>query len=393
MSKILLDHVNAFKEEYLEKATSTTRVHREMTEKTIYKFYKECHLSPPSKILFFRNPFEMVAAEYIARAQDFIHDDDHEEDVRIMVYDQPWYDAGIAITSSIPQDVIESFASMNDEINKRIGPLLSVFARNVYEWVKNEINLEQVFLKLPKEYQNGVSLFKVREYVEKNEEDFIYNLYQLFGGFISSQTDTSYLKKILSVPTMLCLSRLPEYKDKLAKMMTCFDMFMSGGLFLSYKDTCFVSEPHSQLLFDHSGRLHSDTQAAVSWDGYEAYFIANVRVPDHVIKEPHKITAREIENENNQEVRRVMLERYGIDRFIYDCGAVEVQRDEYGILYKKQKNNGMLSFVKVVNGSPEPDGSYRNYILLVPSSVQTAKEGSAWTYYRTPETYNPGIRT
>ena len=393
MSQILLDHVKSFREEYLEKVTSTERVHREKTEKTIRDFYRNCNVDEPSKILFFNNPFEMITAEYIARAKDYIHDDDHEEDIRIMVYDQPWYDAGMEMIGSVPQDVIEAFCSMNEDVNKIIGPLLTVFAREVYQFVKSEINLEKVFLKLPAEYQKDVSLFKVREYVEKNEEDFIYNLYQLFGGFIASHTDTSHLKQILSVPTMLCLSKMPEYKDKFKKMEHCFEMFGTGGLFLGYKDTCFVSEPHSSLLFDYSGRLHSEKKPALAWDGYEAYFIANVRVPDYVVTDPSRITCDEIESQDNQEVRRVMLDAYGLDRFIRDSGAQEVQRDHRGILYKKKKGNGVLSFVKVINGTPEPDGSFKNYILLVPSTTQTALEGVAWSYRRTPETYDPGIRT
>ncbi len=43
--------------------------------------------------------------------------------------------------------------------------------------------------------------------------------------------------------------------------------------------------------------------------------------------------------------------------------------------------------VKVVNSTPEPDGSFKDYFLRVPPTCQTALEAVAWTFDKTPEQY------
>lgn len=49
--------------------------------------------------------------------------------------------------------------------------------------------------------------------------------------------------------------------------------------------------------------------------------------------------------------------------------------------------------VKVVNSTPEPDGSYKDYFLRVPPTITTAHEAVAWTFGKTAETYAPAIET
>jgi hypothetical protein len=70
-----------------------------------------------------------------------------------------------------------------------------------------------------------------------------------------------------------------------------------------------------------------------------------------------------------------MIERFGWDRYAAECGAKIIDQDEkYGTLYGR---NGVAEFLKVVNGSPEPDGSFRNYILPVaPSCEPLPDDGS-----------------
>jgi len=47
----------------------------------------------------------------------------------------------------------------------------------------------------------------------------------------------------------------------------------------------------------------------------------------------------------------------------------------------------------VVNGSPEPDGTFRHYFLQVPATVRSAREGVAWTYGLTEHRYRLAVRT
>jgi len=69
-----------------------------------------------------------------------------------------------------------------------------------------------------------------------------------------------------------------------------------------------------------------------------------------------------------------MIERFGWDRYAAECGAQIIDHDErWGTLFGR---NGQALFLRVVNGSPEPDGSFRNYVLPVgPGCEPLPEEG------------------
>jgi hypothetical protein len=49
--------------------------------------------------------------------------------------------------------------------------------------------------------------------------------------------------------------------------------------------------------------------------------------------------------------------------------------------------------VKVVNSTPKPDGTYKDYFLRVPPTVRTAREAVAWTFDLDPTVYAPVLET
>ena len=142
-------------------------------------------------------------------------------------------------------------------------------------------------------------------------------------------------------------------------------------------------------------QLHCDDGPAVVWpDGYSQYFWRGVRVSEKVVLRPLDLTAREIASEGNAEVRRVMLERYGPARFIQDTGARLVHSDETGELYRLElERDEALCMVRVLDATPQPDGSRRAYWLRVPPTVQTAREAVAWTFGLEAEDYRPATET
>jgi hypothetical protein len=150
-----------------------------------------------------------------------------------------------------------------------------------------------------------------------------------------------------------------------------------------------LTERPQKLSLDDRGRLHSDTDWAILYpDGFGYCLVHGVEVPEHVVLAPEKITVKEIESEANVEVRRVMIEKYGQSRFLLDSDAKEIHKDDWGTLYSKEvPEDEPLVIVKVVNSTPEPDGSYRDYFIRVKPDCQTALEAVAWTFDKTPEEY------
>jgi len=149
-----------------------------------------------------------------------------------------------------------------------------------------------------------------------------------------------------------------------------FEAFVSGAWLLHFTgDTLFwVAQPsvHTEHV-EGSGRgrrLHNENGPALRSDIENIYFWHGVMVPAFVVTNPEWITVNHIETESNAEVRRVMIERYGQTRYLLDSGAELVHQDDWGKLYEKTiADDEPIVMVKVVNSTPEADGSYKDYFI------------------------------
>ena len=129
-------------------------------------------------------------------------------------------------------------------------------------------------------------------------------------------------------------------------------------------------------------------------DGWTIYAIHGVRVPADIIEHPEKITAARVRDEPNAEIRRVMLSRFGEARYLQEIGAKLIQQDRFGELYRTDMNGDEpLCMVKVMNSTPEPDGSIKPYWLRVPPDMKTAHQAVAWTFGLTEKAYAPLIES
>jgi hypothetical protein len=153
----------------------------------------------------------------------------------------------------------------------------------------------------------------------------------------------------------------------------------------------FVCEKPSLFNLDEWGRLHSSEGPALLFaDGFREYAWHGLVVDARLIEEPESISIEEIDSCANAELRRVLIERYGQARYLQDSGAEKIHQDECGTLFRKDiPGDEPLLMVKVVNSSPEPDGSFKDYFLRVPPESQTAKQAVAWTFGFDEEDYTP----
>jgi hypothetical protein len=142
--------------------------------------------------------------------------------------------------------------------------------------------------------------------------------------------------------------------------------------------------------------LHAPDGPAVAWPGgARYYFWRGVQVPERLITDPGWLSVWGIREERNRELQRVMLERFGYDRFLLELGAVPIQSDGFGALYRVSSGRYRepLALVHVTNSTPETDGTRRRYFLRVPPDVATAREAVAWTFGLRTEEYRPEMET
>lgn len=131
------------------------------------------------------------------------------------------------------------------------------------------------------------------------------------------------------------------------------------------------------------GRLHNSEGPAITWeDGSAEYFLNGIRIKAEWFVDNKLKDAKAISDERNAEVRRVLIENYGAVQWAIDSGATLVHEDDWGKLYRKTRGSWErpLEFVKVVNSTPEPDGSFKDYFIRVEPGAKTACEAVASTF-------------
>jgi hypothetical protein len=161
-----------------------------------------------------------------------------------------------------------------------------------------------------------------------------------------------------------------------------------------------IAVPRPALRIEND-RLHCADAPAVCWPqpewggGESYYFWHGVQVPERVILAPEGLTAEKIAHEGNVEVRRIMIERFGVERYLRDSWAEKVSVDDYGTLWRVLlSRDEPLVLLQVLNSTPETDGSFRDYFLRVPPNMRTAREAVAWSFgYEEAQEYQPGLQT
>jgi hypothetical protein len=172
-----------------------------------------------------------------------------------------------------------------------------------------------------------------------------------------------------------------------------------GGPRYMHEQFCIVADRPEVLLVDEQNRPHCTTGPFCRWrDGSSLYAVHGVRVPWWVIECRDELTPVRIEAEGNAEVRRVMIDLYGQERYIRDSGAKLIHESGEGndrrrLWRKELPGDEPLVMVELVNSTPEPDGSRKTYFLRVPPDQADADAAVAWTFGMSKDDYSPAVET
>jgi hypothetical protein len=149
----------------------------------------------------------------------------------------------------------------------------------------------------------------------------------------------------------------------------------AAGWWWPFAGACIITERPAVLYRDEAGRLHCDTGPAIAYpDNWAIHAWHGIPIPSWFIEDKHKITPDAIKAEENAELRRVMLEIFGFDRYIEARGAKLIAEDEcLGLprqLFEIDLRGQPVRVLRVVNGTVEADGRQRQFHLGVPLYLQ-----------------------
>lgn len=124
------------------------------------------------------------------------------------------------------------------------------------------------------------------------------------------------------------------------------------------------------------------------------YYYENIMIPRHYFENPETLTVKEVLEHKNQEIRYVGLKLVGLDRLrdistkIHSCKKSGMELFKVPGVFDEP-----ISYLKVINGTAELDGTFKNYFLCVPPDIKTCKAAVAWTFGVDSKSYHPSQET
>jgi hypothetical protein len=141
---------------------------------------------------------------------------------------------------------------------------------------------------------------------------------------------------------------------------------------------------HSVLEVAHSGLrgLPAGLRVRLHWEG--------VHVTERVAFFPETISGQEVLQEENLEVRRVMLERVGYERLMLEVGGLILDRDTDAGGERKLIRIPLDDDEDIYMVSVNCPSTAHHYVLRVPPFMRTCRQAVAWTAgFDNPDDYQP----
>jgi len=183
--------------------------------------------------------------------------------------------------------------------------------------------------------------------------------------------------------------RALEIEEKIAR---------SAGWYWPFEDFVMISERPNCINRDAIGRLHSLDGPSISWgETFSLYSWKGITIPSTLITNRHTVTPREVLGIENAEHRRCAIEIYAIthgpDRFVKDLGAKKLKADKSHGKPRTVYAVGDIRYIHVTNGSREPDGTFREFVLGADPRATTPNEVVASSYGRPAPKYKEAVRS
>ena len=183
----------------------------------------------------------------------------------------------------------------------------------------------------------------------------------------------------------------------------------NAGWWWPHKDFVIVCdrprEIHREQVGDrgwNSHRLHNERGPAISWrDDWALYFVHGVRVTEQIVLRPETLTTEQIMKEDNAEVRRIMCEKMGWEKFIHEaklkliheCDDPANMPNKLRLYDTPEQVLGVpVRLLSVVNATPKLNGEISRYAITVPAEIDSALAGAAWSFDVSIEQYRDLIR-
>ncbi len=110
--------------------------------------------------------------------------------------------------------------------------------------------------------------------------------------------------------------------EQTQKLCGILEVAKNANWWLPHEKICWISDRHNVLNRDDRGRLHCDDGPALAYpDGWKIFSWHGVRLDEQIIMRPETQTIEQINDESNEEIKRIRIERLGWRRYLKTIGA------------------------------------------------------------------------
>jgi hypothetical protein len=172
------------------------------------------------------------------------------------------------------------------------------------------------------------------------------------------------------------------------------------GMWWAFSNGVIATSRPDFIKLDGGNRLHGENSAAIGYpDGFGVYawhgHIFDVK-DEWIIKDKAAVTLEKIMAEPNAELRRIMCEATEFAPLMQNTTLISQDVDCNGHtrrLLRVNVGNLNMNLLEVINGSLEPDGSRRKFVLGAMRNTTTPAEAVAASYGINPRAYKEALRT
>jgi hypothetical protein len=305
--------------EWIRIGLDTTPINPQKAEDAIALAYKSARLKAPQKILWFKNPVE--ALTYIASEPEL-----RKESIRAAVFNTAFNTVRAAVGEAIPY-------AIEDAIAEAVEAAVEDTAFNVEMAVKEAVG-EAVFYRIGSAW----GLLDVQSLAS-------------YAYFDAIGVDCSKLKGLW------------------ATAKHC-------GWWWAFKNIAVVTPKPSAIHLDEQGRLHGLGVPAVAYEGFKVYAYHGVRLPEkYGAVQPPQWQAKWLLEENNAELRRILIQEIGYTRICQELQALELDFWQEYTLIKIDLDVDVEPIYLLKMTCPSTGNIH---VLRVPPDVKSAREAITW---------------
>ena len=219
------------------------------------------------------------------------------------------------------------------------------------------------------------------------------DLYRYVGPNERGLDPLGHLDNLNNWLAFACYETFSPYLLNMSRIAGIAELWKEAGGWCPYREAVFFVERPCRTCFDDQDQLHSSDGMALAYpDGSGLYMWHGVTVPKEVILCPDALMPFDILHERNVEVRRIMIERYGVDHLLAKTHPQCLDVDQGGqrALYQlRLSHDEPIVAVKVRCPSTN-----QVYFLRVPPAIRTCRAAVAWTFgFERADEYQPMIET